>query len=127
MENFNNNPNQEVLNIMLKRRNIYTIIFAVLLVLGGVSGIIPVVGWYISTAALILSGIFAGFGMFCINNYRIQKSNGAKEGGGLWWWGLFICGLIVIPVLTVFILRHVTALAEKILGVEVIRWMNTKQ
>lgn len=110
----------EVLQTLKKRRNIYTVIFAVLLFLGGVSGAIPVAGWYISTVLLVLCGVFSGFAMFCINCYRYTKSGGRKQGGGIWWLLLFIFGLIVIPVITVLIVRNIRPIAEKVLGVEII-------
>lgn len=113
-----NSEQQEVLKTLAKRRNIYTIIFVVLLVIGGVCGVIPVIGWYLSMAMLVLWGIFAGFGMLCINYYRYTKSNGQKQGGGLWWLLLFVFGLFVIPLLTVIVCNHVSPLAEKILGVK---------
>lgn len=118
MYNFSNTGNDEILGTLKKRRNIYTIIFVVCLVIGGVCGVIPVVGWYLSMAMLVLWGVFAGFGMLCINYYRKEKSGGRKQGGGLWWFLLFLFGMIIIPVLTVFICNHCTPLAQKVLGVE---------
>lgn len=118
MFNFANQNNDEVLKTLAKRRNIYTIIFVVLLVIGGVCGVIPVVGWYLSMAMLVLWGIFAGLGMLCINYYRYEKSGGTKKGGGLWWLLLFIFGLFIIPVITVFICNHCSPLAQKVLGVQ---------
>lgn len=115
---FNITKDNEVLSTLAKRRNIYTIVFIVLLVIGGVCGVIPVVGWYLSMAMMVLWGIFAGLGMLCINYYRFEKSNGKKRGGGLWWALLFIFGLFLIPVLTVVICNHIPPLAQKILGVE---------
>lgn len=103
---------------LLKRRNIYTVLFVIALLGGGTLGIIPAIGRYVSTALLVLAGIFAGFGLFCINCYRYTKSNGAKKGGGLWWWVLFILGLIFIPAITVFIVSRIHPLAEKLTGVE---------
>lgn len=118
MFNFTNHGNEEVLKILQKRRNIYTIIFAVLLVVGGTCGIIPVVGWYLSMAAFVLCGVFAGLGMLCINYYRYEKSGGRKQGGGLWWALLFIFGMFIVPLLTVVICNHCLPLAEKVLGVK---------
>lgn len=108
----------ECLATLKKRRNIYTIVFAVLLVAGGLCGVIPVVGWYLTIAMTVLWGIFAGLGMLCINYYRYNKTNGEKQGGGLWWFLLFLFGLIVIPMLTVLICNHIKPLAEKLLGVK---------
>ena len=118
MFNLSNHGDNEVLQTLKKRRNIYTIIFAVLLVIGGTCGVIPVVGWYLSMAMMVLWGIFAGLGMLCINYYRFEKSGGVKQGGGLWWVLLFIFGLFIIPFLTVFICNHCSPLAEKVLGVK---------
>lgn len=114
-----NSQDDEVLAVLKKRRNIYTIITVVLLVIGGTCGVIPVIGWYLSTAMLVLEGIAAGLAMFCINNYRYIKSGGTKQGGGLWWLLLFIFGFIVMPIITVFICRHIRPLAEKVLGVTI--------
>lgn len=115
---YNFKQDDEVLQVLKKRRNIYTIIFVVLLVIGGVCGSIPVVGWYLSCAMLVLSGIFAGLGMLSINYYRYVKTNGRKQGGGIWWLLLFIFGLIVVPLITVVIVRNIRPLAQKVLGVE---------
>lgn len=117
---FNFRQDQEVLNVLKKRRNIYTVIFAVLLVIGGVCGVIPAVGWYLSMVMLVLWGVFAGLGMLCINYYRYVKSNGRKQGGGLWWLILFVFGLFIVPLITVVICNHVSPLAQKVLGVEFI-------
>ncbi len=118
MYNFANQDNGEVLKILAKRRNIYTVIFVVLLVIGGVCGAVPVVGWYLSMAMFVLWGIFAGLGMLCINYYRYVKSGGIKKGGGLWWLLLFVFGMFIVPLLTVVIVNHCSPLAQKILGVE---------
>lgn len=64
----------EVLAILKKRRNIYTVIMVIMLVIGGTCGVIPVIGWYLSMAMMVLWGIFAGLGMLCINYYRYTKS-----------------------------------------------------
>ncbi len=110
---------QEVaLRQLLKRRNLYTVLFVIALLGGGTLGIIPAIGWYVSAALLAVAGIFAGLGLYCINCYRYTKSNGAKKGGGLWWWILFLFGLIFIPAITVFIVGRIRPLAEKLLGVE---------
>ena len=118
MYKFTDSENEEVLNILKKRRNIYTIIFVVLLVIGGTCGVIPVIGWYLSIAMLVLWGIFAGFGMLCINCYRYEKSGGQKQGGGLWWILLFVFGMFILPLLTVVVCYHCRPLAQKILGVK---------
>lgn len=118
MYNFVNGGNEDVLKTLAKRRNIYTIIFVVLLVIGGVCGVIPVVGWYLSWVMFVLWGVFAGLGMLCINYYRYEKSNGRKSGGGLWWALLFIFGMFIVPVLTVVICNHCRPLAQKVLGCE---------
>ena len=62
MYNFST-EDKEVLKTLAKRRNIYTIIFVVLLIVGGTCGVIPVVGWYLYMAMLVLWGVFAGLGM----------------------------------------------------------------
>ena len=67
-----------------KRRNIYTIVTAVILVAGGLCGAIPTVGPIISGVAMIIWGIFAGYGMLAINHLRYIKSGGREQGGGLW-------------------------------------------
>ncbi len=108
---------KEVLKTLAKRRNIYTIIFVVFLVAGGTCGVIPTIGWYLSMAFMVLWGVFAGLGMLCINYSRFVKSGGRKQGGGLWWLILFVFGLFVIPVLTVFVCNHCSPLAQKVLGV----------
>ena len=59
---------EAILKQLAKRRNLYTVIFAVGLVFGGVCGVIPGIGWYLSMALLVIWGIFAGFGILCINN-----------------------------------------------------------
>lgn len=110
--------NEEALQQLKKRRNLFTILFVCALVLGGTTGAIPVVGWYISIALLILAGFFAGVGMLCINCYRYTITNGAKQGGGLWWALLFIFGFFIVPLITVVIVRNIRPLAEKLLGVE---------
>lgn len=107
----------EVLKVLLRRRNIYTALLVLCDILGGVSGVIPVAGWYISTALLVLGGIFAGFGMMAINVYRYTKSQGRRQGGGLWWWALVIFGFVVVPVVTVLILKRLRGVSERILGV----------
>ena len=115
MYNFST-EDKEVLKTLAKRRNIYTIIFVVLLIVGGTCGVIPVVGWDLSMAMLVLWGVFAGMGMLCINYYRFVKSGGRKQGGGIWWILLFIFGMIIIPVLTVFICNRIKPLGEKVTG-----------
>lgn len=119
MYNLSNSGNEEVLKTLKKRRNIYTIIFIVLLVIGGTCGVIPKIGWYLSMVMLVLWGIFAGLGMLCINYYRYEKSGGRKQGGGLWWLLLFVFGLFVIPLITVVVCNHCTPLAQKVLGVTI--------
>lgn len=109
---------EEVLRTLAKRRNVYTVVFVALLVVGGCCGIIPTIGWYISIAMGVLWGVFAGLGMLCINYYRYTKTDGRKQGGGLWWLLLFVFGLFIIPLLTVVICNHCTPLARKVLGVE---------
>ena len=118
MFNVTNTEEQAVLKTLAKRRNIYTLIFVVLLIAGGVCGVIPVVGWYISIAMLVLWGVFAGLGMLCINYYRYTKSGGRKQGGGLWWLLLFVFGPFIVPLLTVVICNRIEPLAQKVLGVE---------
>ncbi len=115
---FANSEHEAILRQLAKRRNIYTILFVVCLVIGGVCGVIPAIGWYLSIAMLVLWGIFAGFGMLCINYYRYEKSGGRKQGGGLWWFLLFLFGMIIVPVVTVFICNHIRPLAQLILGVQ---------
>ena len=118
IHNFVDSEQELVLKRLAKRRNIYTIIFVLCLVAGGLCGLIPAIGWYITIAMLVVWGIFAGFGMLCINYYRYEKSGGTKQGGGLWWFLLFLFGLFVIPVLTVVICNKIRPLAELILGVK---------
>lgn len=113
-----NNDTNQAIAIMKKRRNIYTVLWACLLVVGGCCGVIPAVGMTISWICLILCGIFAGCGMLCINYIRYTQSGGRKQGGGLWWIIFFIFGLIVIPLISVVLTRKIRPLAEKILGVE---------
>lgn len=115
---YNFNPDQEVLKTLKKRRNLYSLIFLVGLVLGAACCAIPNVGMYIGLALIVISDIFAGCGLLCINYYRYEKSGGRRQGGGLWWWFLFIFGLIVVPLITVVILNHISPLAQKVLGVE---------
>lgn len=119
MYNFTNHGDEGVLKTLKKRRNIYTIVFIIALIIGGTCGVIPAVGWYLSMAMMVVWGIFAGLGMFCINCYRYEKSGGRKQGGGLWWAILFVLGLFIVPLLTVVICNHCTPLAEKVLGVTV--------
>ena len=114
-----NNDTDQVIATLKKRRNVYTIVCACIIVAGGLCGAIPTVGGIICGIAMIVWGIFAGWGMLCINTMRYMQSGGRKQGGGLWWLLLLIFGIIVIPVLTVSATRHIRPLAEKILGVEV--------
>lgn len=109
---------EEAIAMMKKRRNLYTILWACLLVAGGLCGAIPEIGSIISGICLIICGIFAGYGMLCINTIRYTQSGGRKQGGGIWWLILFIFGLIVMPLITVVITRKIKPLAEKIMGVE---------
>lgn len=111
---------EQSLKVIAKRRNLYTILWAVSLVIGGTCGVIPAVGWYLSMAMMFLWGVFAGLGMVCINHYRFIKSEGRKQGGGLWWFMLFILGLIIIPVLTVWICNRSAKIVSKIIGVDVV-------
>lgn len=46
MYNFSDSGSEAVLNTLKKRRNVYTIIFVVCLIVGGVCGVIPVVKSY---------------------------------------------------------------------------------
>ena len=61
MQQFPNSDEQAVMQTLTKRRNIYTVLFVITLVIGGVCGNIPNFGWYISIAMLVIWGIFAGF------------------------------------------------------------------
>ena len=72
--------------------------------------------YYCAIPFAVLMGVFAGYGMLCINYYRYEKSGGRKQGGGLWWAILFIFGGIIIPLLTVVVTNKIPALAEKVLG-----------
>lgn len=117
MVNLTRDP-QAAVGKMKKRRNLYTIIFVCILLAGGFCGAIPYAGAVISGIALVVWGIFAGCGMFCINNIRYIESDGRKKGGGLWWLLLLVFGIIVIPILTVFILSKIDALAKLVLGVD---------
>lgn len=119
MYKFTDSERDEVLKTLQKRRNIYSIIFAILLAIGLVGQLIPVVGYYLMIIGIIGADIFAGLAMYCINNYRFQKSNGAKKGGGLLWWVLNILGLIIIPFITIWIVNKNKKLASKVLGCEV--------
>lgn len=112
-----NNDTQEAIATLKKRRNIYTIICACLILTGGFCGAIPEVGGIICGIFMVLWGIFAGWGMLCINTMRYTQSGGRKQGGGLWWLLLLIFGIIVIPVITVTVTRRIRAFAEKITGV----------
>lgn len=114
-----NNDTDQVIATLKKRRNVYTLVCACIIVAGGLCGAIPTVDGIICGIAMIVWGIFAGWGMLCINTMRYIQSGGRKQGGGLWWLLLLIFGIIVIPVLTVFATGHIRPLAEKILGVEV--------
>ncbi len=112
------NETPEVLARLKKRRNIYTIAWACLLVIGGCIGVIPTVGNILAWIFFVLWGIAAGFGMACINVIRHIKSGGRKGGGGLWWWALLIFGMIIVPFITVVITSRVRPLAEKVMGVK---------
>ncbi len=114
------NEKEVVLKQLKKRRNLYTVLFVIALFAGGILGVIPAIGWYVSIAFFVLTGIFAGLGMLCINCYRYSESDGRKKGGGLWWFILFLFGFIFIPVLTVVIVGHIRPLKEKLLGVELV-------
>lgn len=113
-----NNDTPEVLAQLKKRRNIYTIAWACLLVIGGFSGAIPTVGTIITWIFFVLWGIAAGLGMACINQIRYIKSGGRKQGGGLWWLILLILGMIIVPIITVQITVRIKPLAEKVMGVK---------
>ena len=109
---------QAVLKTLKKRRNIYSLIVLGLVVVGGVCGaLIPDIGLFVMLGFAVVWGIFAGFAMMCINNYRYQKSGGRKQGGGLWWGLLFIVGLIIVPLITVVLCNKSKFIAQKILGV----------
>ena len=110
----NNQDNLALLKQLKKRRNIYTIIFAVFFLLFSITGAIALVSW----TCFGLMGVFAGFGLLAINCFRYYKTGGRKQGGGLWWLLLFLFGGIVIPWLTVVISSKVGPLAKLILGVE---------
>lgn len=112
---YNQNQVEPILKKLKRRRNAYTIAFAVFLVIGGFIGI---VSWYASMACLILWGIAAGLAMYCINNIRYIASGGTKKGGGLWWALLFVFGMFIIPVITVQICAHVSPLSKLVLGVD---------
>ena len=112
-------PDEEVLEVLRKRRNIYTIITACSIVGLFIAGFLPDgIGDFLSTLFMIVDGISAGCGMLCINQYRFEKSCGTKKGGGLWWLGLFIFGLILIPIAVVGIACKVKVLGELITGLK---------
>lgn len=118
MQNFSNGGTQdEVIATLKKRRNIYTIVCACLIVVGGLCGAIPQFGGIICGVFMVLWGIAAGLGMLCINTMRYTLSQGRKQGGGLWWLLLLIFGLIIVPIVTVTIVRHIKPLASLALGV----------
>lgn len=108
---------KEVMKQLLKMRNLYTVLFLVTFIAGAATAAIPAVGYYIMAVLLVLSGFFAGMGMLSINCYRYTKTNGAKQGGGLWWWCLFLFGFIILPLITVVVVRNIRPLAGKLLGV----------
>ncbi len=91
-----NNGNADVIAVLKKRRNIYTVICACIIVAGGCCGAIPAVGGIICGISMVVWGIFAGWGMLCINHLRYIQSGGRKQGGGLWWLLLLIFGIIVM-------------------------------
>lgn len=107
----------EVIATLKKRRAIYTIACACLIIIGGLCGAIPQFGPIICGIFIVLWGIAAGLGMLCINTMRYTISHGRTQGGGLWWLLLLIFGIIVVPILTVVIVRNIRPLASLALGV----------
>lgn len=112
----NNQQSDPVLLRQLeKRRNVYTIVWAVLFLL------FCITGWISSTVSgicFVLMGLSAGCGLLAINHYRYYKSGGRKKGGGLWWLLLLLFGGIIVPWLTVVLTAKIKPLAELILGVK---------
>ena len=118
----NQYSNEEFLQKLKKRRNFFTLLVAgcfVFIIIGGfIPGVIGNLFWSVFS---VLNGLCAGCGMLCINQYRYEKSCGAKKGGGLWWIALLIFGFIIIPFITVVILSKVKRLGELVIGMKVQR------
>lgn len=115
----NQTPNEEVLQFLRKRRNIYTIITVCCIVSIFINGFLPdSISVALFPVLFILDGIAAGCGMLCINQYRFEKSCGTKKGGGLWWICLWFFGLFAVPSIIAFLGSKVRILGELITGLK---------
>ena len=126
MNNLTEEEKQDILDTIKKRGKIYTIISLIFCAVGltlyfalpALGIIIPYVS-IIYTVCLLVWGITDGCAVFCVNNYRMVKSDGQKEGGGPIWLLLMILGVFIFPIIVVAILSRSKKLAGAVLGLTI--------
>ena len=104
-----------VLAQIAKRRNIYLILYIVFFILMGVGELISD---YIAYGCAVLMGVFSGFAIICITNYKYIATDGRKQ-WSIWNAVLILFGLIIVPWIVSFVFSRITPIAAKIMGGQV--------